>query len=381
MKKEPGNDREKEHHSLRRREFLKASLGAGAAGVFVNAPSGKGSNVRPQGPDASRIIDEYDPSNIKIERELNPKSMTDDDLLFLKQIGVRWARFQFGAEDVPIEFIRGAQERCARFGIQVYSGVHGSYRTDAIQLGLPGRDKDIETYCRFIRSLGQLGIPVAGHDFHPGNTYSTGTVEHRGYKTREFDLNVYRSKMEKQAYDREYTAEEFWANYTYFLRAVLPVAKEANVKLALHPDDPPIARMNGVTRIFNSYEGFRRAEQIAASPHWGLLFCVGTWSEGGEGMGKSVVEAIMDFGSRGKIFEVHFRNVSAPLPRFVETFPDDGYMDMYRVMKALREVRFNGGLGADHIPALAGDENRRAGTAYCIACIRSLLRRANEEVG
>lgn len=98
-------------------------------------------------------------------------------------------------------------------------------------------------------------------------------------------------------------------------------------------------------------------------------------------MGKSVIEMIRDFGGRGKLFEVHFRNVSSTLPRFFETFPDDGYVDMYQVMKALREVRFNGGLGADHIPLLAGDESRRAGTAYCIASIRSLLRRANQEVG
>ena len=91
---------------------------------------------------------------------------------------------------------------------------------------------------------------------------------------------------------------------------------------------------------------------------------------------------IRDFGGRGKLFDVDFRNVTSPLPRFTETFPDDGYLDMYRVMKTLREVRFSGTAVPDHVPELAGDSGiRRAGTAYCIAVMRSLLQRANQEAG
>jgi mannonate dehydratase len=99
-------------------------------------------------------------------------------------------------------------------------------------------------------------------------------------------------------------------------------------------------------------------------------------------MGKDVYEMIADFGGRGKIVDVHFRNVSAPMPHFVETFPDDGYMDMFRVMRALRQVKFNGSAVPDHVPLLEGDTGiRRAGTAYCIANMRAVLRRANQEVG
>ena len=167
------------------------------------------------------------------------------------------------------------------------------------------------------------------------------------------------------------------------MKAVLPVAEEAKVKLALHPDDPPVAKMNGVAKIFTHYDGYHRAEQIAGgSKYWGLTFCVGTWSEGGDQMGKNVFEMIRDFGGRGKLLEVHFRNVSGPLPHFVETFPDDGYMDMYQVMKALRQVHFDGAAEPDHVPHLTGDTGlHRAGTAYIIAYMRALLRRANEEVG
>jgi mannonate dehydratase len=324
-----------------------------------------------------------DDNNTKIAHRLNADSLTDDDLLFLQQVGLKWARVEFGERPIGYDALLATQQHFARFGMRIYSGVHYSYRSLKVQLGQPGRDKDIETYCQFLRDLGRLKIPIASYDFHPGNTYTTNVVPRRGYMAREFDLDNFRSKVEKQEFDREYSADDIWANYTYFMKAVLPVAEQAGVKLALHPDDPPLAKMNGVAKLFTHYEGYHRAEQIAGgSPAWGLTFCVGTWSEGGTKMGKNLFEMIQDFGGRGKIFEVHFRNVSGPLPRFVEAFPDDGYLDMYQVMKALRQVKFNGAAEPDHVPKLAGDTGiLRAGTAYCLVYMRELLKRANEEVG
>ena len=332
---------------------------------------------------AGRVIAEDDPSNTKICHRINARSVTDDDLLFFKQIGLRYGRLEFGNSETPFAYLKATQERFAKYGIKILSGVHYAYRTLDVQLGKPGRDKHIETYRQFLRDCGKLGIPIASYDFHPANTYTTSETERRGYKTRVFDLEDFRKRVEKQAFEREYSAEEIWANYTYFTKAVLPVAEEAGVRLALHPDDPPVNKMNGVAKLFTHYDGYARAEKIAGgSKAWGLTFCVGTWSEGGDKMGKDVFGMIKDFGGRKKIFEVHFRNVSSPLPRFEETFPDDGYMDMYQVMKALRQVKFDGPAEPDHVPQLVGDTGvRRAGTAYIISSMRGLLRRANEEVG
>ncbi|MCH7661972.1 MAG: mannonate dehydratase, partial [Euryarchaeota archaeon] len=297
---------------------------------------------------------------------------------FLKQIGLRWARVNFNPETATLDHMRHVQRRYDDYGMTIFSGVHYAYRNIKVQLGQPGRDEYIEQYQSFLRNLGKLGIGVSCYDFHPANTYTTAHVKRRGYTAREFNLEDFRNKIEKQRFDREYSAEEIWDSYTYFMKAVLPVAEEAGVSLALHPDDPPVAKMNGVAKLFTHYDGYRRAEEIAAgSRYWGLTFCVGTWSEGGDRMGKDVFAMIRDFGRRGKILGVHFRNVSSPLPHFVETFPDDGYMDMYQVMKALREVRFAGTIVPDHVPQLEGDTGiRRAGTAYCIATMRALLRRA-----
>jgi mannonate dehydratase len=351
---------------FRRRQFLHSALWAPPA---LAAPRV-----------AAKAIGEYDPANLKLCHRVDGRSLTDEDMQFLRQVGLRWVRVEF-SEGGDFDQLQALKQRLGRYGLRIYSAVHHAYRSLNVQLGRPGRDKDIETYCRFLRDLGKLEIPVASYDFHPANTYTTRMIEYRGYSTREFDLNDFRSRVEKQQFEREYSADDIWANYTYFVNAALPVAGEAGVRMALHPDDPPLAKMNGVAKVFMNYDGYHRAEQIAGnSRHWGLTLCVGTWLEGGDRMGKDVFEMIRDFGGRGKIFEIHFRNVTSPLPRFNETFPDDGYADLYRVIRALREVRYSGAVEPDHVPLLLGDQGmRRAGTAYCIACMRAMLRRANEE--
>lgn len=331
---------------------------------------------------AAPLRDEFAPDNPKIATLIRVLKASDDDLLFLKQIGLRWIHADFGAEH-SYEAIKAAQDRLAQYGISIHCAFIDTYRSVRLQLGQPGRDEDIEKFQAFLRNVGRAGIYSSKIDFHPGNTYTTNMVQSpRGYRAREFNIDDFRNKVEKQKYDRVYTAADMWANYSYFIKAVLPVAEKANVRLALHPDDPPVAMMNGVAKLFTHYEGYKRADEIAGkSPYWGLTFCVGTWSEGGDKMGKDVFGIIDDFGARGKIFAVHFRNVSSPLPSFQETLPDDGYLDMYKVMKALRKAKCTGSLIPDHYPGFAGDQNRRAVEAYSIAYMRALLHRVNDEIG
>ena len=287
----------------------------------------------------------------------------------------------WGSEEPNVDKMRKLQNRLLEYDIQIYSGRHNAYHSLKIQLGQDGRDEDIETYCKFIRALGELNIPLSVYDFHPANTFTTHQVERRGYTARAFELEKFRNEIEKDKFERTYSLDEMWDNYTYFINAILPVAEESNVTLALHPDDPPLENMNGVGKLITHYDGYHWAEEIAGgSDNWGLLFCVGTWSEGGDQMGKNVFEMIEDFGGRGKIKMIHYRNVSAPMPYFEETFPDDGYMDMQAVMNALRKVGFNGLLIPDHIPKLVGDDKSRSGLAYCMSYMRAALDQANKEV-
>ena len=157
-----------------------------------------------------------------------------------------------------------------------------------------------------------------------------------------------------------------------------PVAEQEGVRIGIHPDDPPVPVLAGVPRcVFGNFDGYVRALEIADSPNIGVCLCCGTWLEGGPLMGKSVVEAIRYFAAQRKLFKIHFRNVNAPLPHFVETFVDDGYMDMYQVMKTLAEVRFDGIAIPDHVPLMAGDP--KAGYAYTVGYMKSLLARAQAE--
>ncbi len=363
--------------SQNRRELLKLPLVMSAA-AFASQTSAEAAQKE------GKRIGEFDPANIKISHRVGIR-VPDEDLLFLKQIGLRFFRAEIPL-DASLDEIARQRDRFASYGIAMHHCAHYAHQSPDILLGIPGakRDKDIKTCLTVLRHLGKLGVSVAVLDWLPANTFTTAMVDRHGYKTREFNLADFRAKVEKQKFDRAYSEEEIWNAFAYYLKAVLPVAEEANVKLAMHPSDPPVIEtMNGVGRIFRNYEGYRRAEQLAgASKHWGVRLCVGTWSEGGDQMGKDVLAMIRDFGGRGKLFDIDFRNVTAPLPSFQETLPDEGYVDMYQVMKALRQVRYDGPMVPDHVPALAGDNGiNRAGTAYCISYMRSLLRRANEEVG
>ena len=374
MKSEPSVGK-RSSQGARRREFLKLPLAAAATQAIYTTPFVASAATR---------MDEYDPNNTKIATMVNARA-EDDHFLFLKQIGVRWVHVQFPM-DTDFELIKSTHDRLARFGITIHCGMVDHYRSQKIQLGKPGRDEDIEKFQTFIRDLGRLGIYSSKIDFHPGNTYTTKQiVSPRGYKVREYDVADFHQGVEKQMFDRVYTAEDMWANYTYFIKAVLPVAEKADVRLALHPDDPPTAAsamMNGVAKLFVDYAGYKRADDVAGnSKHFGYTFCVGTWSEGGSQMGKDVFGIIDDFGRRNKIFCVHFRNVSSPLPRFHETFQDDGYLDMYQVMKAFRTVKCTASLIPDHYPGIVNDPGHRIADTYSITYMRALLRRANEEVG
>lgn len=167
---------------------------------------------------------------------------------------------------------------------------------------------------------------------------------------------------------RFYDEDEVWATLARFIREVVPVAEDAEVRIGLHPDDPPVPDLGGVGRVMRSFADYQRALDLADSPNFGLCFCVGSWAEGGAALGKDVYEIIEDFGARGKLFKIHFRNVDKPLPKFRETLVDDGYIDMLRVMTGLHNAGFDGALLPDHVP---GDQKN---AAYTIRYMRPIHR-------
>ena len=220
------------------------------------------------------------------------------------------------------------------------------HNVDAITLNLPNRDEKVAEYKAHIRNLGQADIPYTTYAHMANSVWSTPPEQTRGgSRARAFNMARLAEASgggftgEGLTHNREYTEDELWDNFASFAQEIAPVAEEAGVRIGIHPDDPPGVPLGGVPRpIFSSFDGYKRALEIADSPNVGMCLCIGCWLEGGEAMGRDVVETIRYFGGQGKIFKVHYRNVDQPLPHFVETFVDDGYFDMYQAMRALAEV-------------------------------------------
>ncbi len=231
---------------------------------------------------------------------------------------------------------------------------------EKIKLGLPGRDEEIANYRAVIKALGQVGIPMCCYNFMAGiGWYRTkvDVAERGGALTSEFDNQI----AEKQGITRwgKISEEKIWDNLTYFLKQVIPVAEKAGVKMALHPDDPPISPLRGIGRILTSAEAFRRVLQIVPSPVNGIAFCQANFVL----MGEDIKPLIREFGGQGKIFFVHFRDVCGTGERFRETFHDNGPTDMAEILKLYHEVGFQGPIRPDHAPTLGGESNRSPGYA------------------
>jgi mannonate dehydratase len=147
--------------------------------------------------------------------------------------------------------------------------------------------------------------------------------------------------------------EQLWKNLEYFLQRIVPVAEQANVKLAMHPDDPPLSPIRGLGRIMRSVENFQRLIDLIPSPVNGLTLCQGNFTL----MTDDLPQAIRHFGRQNKIFFAHFRDVRGTPEKFVETFHDEGKTDMLACMQAYRDVGYEGVLRPDHVPTMEGDSN------------------------
>ena len=232
--------------------------------------------------------------------------------------------------------------------------IESSPPMDKIRRGLPGRDEEIADFCEMLRNMGALGIPVVCYNFMAqlGWSRTSWTIPSRGGAlVSGYDHDLMRNAPLTEA--GIITEDQLWENFEYFLTRVLPVAEAAKVKLALHPDDPPLSPIRGIGRIMRSMEAFQRVIDMAPSPYNGITFCQGNFAL----MTGDLPAAIHHFGRQGKIFFVHMRDVRGTAEKFEETFHDDGPTDMLACMRAYREIGFEGVLRPDHVPTMEGELN------------------------
>ncbi|HRJ44594.1 MAG: mannonate dehydratase [Caldilineaceae bacterium] len=316
---------------------------------------------------------------------------SDEDLQFFQQLGVEWAMVGIRSQELhSLDYYRHLVKRFGDFGLKIYRITNlGVHNVPEITLNLPGRDAKVEEFKQFIRNIGAAGIYYNTYAHMANGIWSSERVEGRGgMDARSLDITNAKGHWAGQIFEgelthgRRYSEEELWDNYAHLMREIVPVAEEAGVRIGVHPDDPPVYDLGGIPRcMFGNFAGYQKAMEIADSPNIGVCLCVGCWLEGGEkGMGNTPVDAIKHFAGKGQLFKVHFRNVSNPMPEpWVETLIDNGYQDMHQVMRALREVKFDGCIIPDHIPAMLGGP--RVGAAYSIAYMRALVQAVNNEFG
>jgi len=222
---------------------------------------------------------------------------------------------------------------------------------DHIILGGPRRDEQMQNMVETVRAVGRAGIPIFGYHWLPSEVWRTPHADIRaGAMATAFDYDF--AKRMPLTHGREYSEEELWENLEYWITTIAPVAEEAGVRLAVHPCDPPVARLGGIPMLLRSFDAFKRLMEAYPSDSNAIKFCQGTFAEMA---GEDVYDIIRHFGERKKIAYVHFRNVSSTVPRFSEEFPNTGYVDMYRAMKIYHEVGFDGVFVDDHAPHTHGD--------------------------
>jgi mannonate dehydratase len=344
---------------------------AAAAAAF--APLAKSKTLEPLSP------------GIKISMQVS-ENVSDEDLTWIKQMGVEYLNVGTANGRATLDNFLTIKKRVQAAGLKVWNISNNENRNiEEVTLNLPGRDQKIEWLKEYIRNTGKAGIGYITYA-HMANGIWSSTAEttRGGGESRAFHASNAKGFWNGKTYEgplthgRKYSKEELWDNYTYFIRQIAPVAEEAGVRIGIHPDDPPVPELGGIPRhIFGTFDGYVRAMEIANSPNIGVCLCCGTWAEGGKYTGKDVYEAARAFAKMGKLWKIHFRNVTGPIPDFVETYIDNGYTDMWKLMKTLVDIDFRGNLIADHVPAMAA--GKQNGWSYSMGYIRALYNSAIEE--
>jgi mannonate dehydratase len=367
---------------INRRDFVRfaglgmAAAGAASAGAVTSdaaqtAARGRGGSARKA---LMKVGTQHDSS--------------DDVLGILAALGVTSicsrlpsARFD---DQWSVEGLTRLRERVERFGITLdmvplpmSSNPIARAENPNILLGKsPERDREIDDICQMIRNTSRAGIPALKYNLTLLGVPRTESTPGRGgarYSTFVYD----QAKQDPPLTEAGVVGEDvYWERITYFLNRVIPVAEEYKVRMACHPQDPGMPKgkgFRGVETVLGSVEGLKRFMAISPSAYHGLNFCQGTVSEMLAKPGQEIYDVIRYFGSRKKIFNVHFRNIRGGFLHFQETFIDDGDVDMLKAMRVYKEVGFDGMMMPDHVPSIDGDARGAQAFAYTFGYIKALI--------
>lgn len=310
---------------------------------------------------------------------------TDDNLKLASQVGVTDIVFRYLGTEVNayVEM----KERLESFGLRA-AAIEGYLPIENIILGNEHRDNEIEEMKQLIANLAAVEIPIICYNFMAGTDWvrtDLAVPERGGATVTAFDIDEVNKAMslegssEKLEFD-PISADHLWNNLTYFLDRIIPVAEQAGIVLAMHPDDPPLDSFLGRDRIMKSVDDFQRLVGIHTSPSNAICFCQGTFAE----MGVEIPTTIRRLGKH--IRYVHFRDIEGTRERFRETFHDTGPTNMYAAIRAYRDIGFNGPIRPDHVPQLVGEDDGEPGYTmlgrlFAVGYMKGLIEAANDANG
>jgi mannonate dehydratase len=362
------------NHSINRRQFISSSSVAALA-------LGQGSTVS-----AEPATDAAKPVLFKLGCQSAPT--TDAHLKYLARYGVRnvcgYPEFSEGKIYATVEELSRMKDLAAKNGIEVdcvgptvlTSSYIDNEKHPAIMLAQsPERDRDIESIQTLIKNCAQVGLPSIKYNMSLLGVMRTGRTPGRGDASYSQWRLADAHPKTPLTIAGHVDADMFWERITYFLDRVIPVANEYKVRMACHPQDPgvPPEGYQGVDRVLGTVDGLKKFVAIQESPHHGLNFCQGTVSEMLADPGTEIYDVIRYFGTRKKIFNVHFRNIRGHRNNFVEVYPDEGDVDFVKAIRVYREVGYPYLLMPDHVPQAESDPNGLQSFAFCYGYIRGLI--------
>ncbi|MFN8347526.1 MAG: mannonate dehydratase [Spirosomataceae bacterium] len=283
-----------------------------------------------------------------------------------------------GLKDVkPWELtaVKAVKEAWEKAGLQLKVIEGPPALGEKTKLGLAGRDEEISHFITLMKNLAQVGIDTICYNWMPViGWYRTQNDRpgRGGALVTAFEAEALKDLPLTQY--GEVSKATLWKNLEYFLKAVVPEAEKTGIKLAMHPDDPQVDSIRGISRIMNTVDSFKRLLEIYPGPNNGITMCQGNFAL----MGEDIPSLIHYFGKRKSIHFVHFRNVRGGKFNFEETFHDEGIIDMYQAMKAYYDIGFKGPIRPDHVPTMYGDSNQNPGystigTLYALGYMRGLM--------
>ncbi len=312
----------------------------------------------------------------------------DEKWQLCRQMGIRHAIAKLAPEltgETTIDdydTLARSKELFEAHGLEL-TGLEGDqFDMHRIKLGLPGREKDIEKYCKMLENMGRLNIKLLCYNFMATGWYRTHSdlQERGGALVSGFHYAT--AQKEPLSPYGIFSENQIWDNYGWFVERIMPVATAHQIQMALHPDDPPISPLHGISRVLTSAAAIRQALSFSDSPFHGLTFCQGTYTT----MNEPVLELIHEFGAQKKIFFVHIRDVMGTPENFRETFHDNGPTDMFKMMAAYQKIGFEGVIRSDHVPTMAGERNEHIGyemkgNLFGIGYMKGLMEAAKKMAG